>query len=119
MEKTQTNPLTQGHLMPVTLFYITIPHTETGQVMAKKLLEQKLIACANIFPAHMALYEWDGKLEENSEHVMILKTTPDKASEVQRQVQELHPYDCPCILQLSPTHSNQAFFDWVKKQTRG
>lgn len=103
----------------LTLFYITIPHSETGTQIAKSLLEKKLIACANILPAHMTVYEWESKIKEESEHVLILKTRQELASQVETEVSRLHPYDCPCILQINPSHANTPFQEWIIQQTQG
>ena len=99
------------------LFYVTIPHTETGTQIATKLLEKKLVACANVLPAHVAVYEWEGKITQESEHVLILKTRPDLADQVEALVAEMHPYDCPCIVRLNSEGANQPFLEWINQQT--
>jgi periplasmic divalent cation tolerance protein len=100
------------------VFYITVPHTETGTQIARQLLQEKLIACANVLPAHTAIYQWEGKVQEDSEHVLILKTRPTLAAQVEARVAALHPYECPCILQLTPVTGNTEFLAWVEQQTQ-
>ncbi len=101
----------------IVLFYITVPHTDTGVSIAKKLLEQKLIACGNVLPAHTAIYKWEDKIQEDSEHVLILKTRRALAPQVEKEVKAIHPYDCPCILQISPSNANAEFVEWLNDQT--
>lgn len=100
------------------LFYVTVPHTETGTQIAKQLMSKKWIACANVLPAHVAVYEWEGKVVEDSEHVLILKTHPEHATKVEAEIIKMHPYDCPCILQIKPSQANAPFLEWVNQQTR-
>lgn len=101
------------------LFYITVPHTDTGVLIAKTLLEKKLIACGNVLPAHTAVYHWEGAIKEDSEHILILKTRKGLAHKVHDEVKKLHPYDCPCILQITPSDVNAPFVEWMNQQTRG
>ncbi len=99
------------------LFYVPVPSKESGLKLAKGLLQENLIACANLMPPHLALYKWDGELQEDSEHIMILKTTAAAAHKVEALLTERHPYDCPCILQITPSKTSQAFLDWANQQT--
>ena len=102
---------------PLILFYIPVPNQKTGETIAKTLLNEKLIACANILPPHLSIYKWNGKLETNSESVMILKTRHSLCPAITAEIKKLHPYDCPCIITIDPVHSNPEFLEWVKKQT--
>ena len=101
----------------IILFYVTLPHTESGTQIAKKLLEDKLIACANILPSHTSVYEWDGKIVEENEHVMILKTRAELAQKVEEVVSTMYPYDTPCILQINTEGVNSPFSEWINQQT--
>lgn len=102
----------------IVLFYVPIPNEDTGRTIAKELLEKKLIACANIFPAHTAIYRWDGKINQEKEQVTIFKTCLDKKDQVMTEIKRLHPYDCPCVLVIEPDDCNREFLDWVNEQTR-
>lgn len=99
-------------------FYITVPHNDTGVSIAKELLNQKLIACGNVLPAHIAVYEWEGKINEESEHILILKTRKELAEKVEAEVLRLHPYECPCIAQIPIEKANPDFMDWLHQQTK-
>ena len=100
----------------VVLFYITVTSQQEGKDLSIFLLKKQLIACANILPRHTALYEWEGKIEEGSEHVLIIKTTHELADSVEQEVMENQSYDCPCILRL-PAQANPAFSQWVQDMT--
>lgn len=96
--------------------YITAPSEDKARKVAKHLLEKRLIACANIFPIR-SLYRWKGEIKDESEHVVIAKTAEAKYEEVKKEVEEIHPYDVPCITKV-PVSPNQAFSDWIEDEVQ-
>ena len=101
----------------ILIFYVPVPDMETGSSIAKALLKKKLIACANILPPHKALFMWDGEAKEESENLMIVKTRKEKAEVVEAEIKSLHPYECPCVLQIDSLSANTEFAQWVHEQT--
>ena len=99
------------------LLYIPVPDQKTGESIAETLVNEKLVACANILPPHVAMYECKGQITRQSESVMILKSRHSLKPAIQAEVEKLHPYDCPCIITIDPMSSNPMFLEWVKKQT--
>ena len=95
--------------------YITSPGAEEAKKIAKCLLEEKLIACANIYPGVTSLYWWEGKIAEEGECVLIAKTTEGSFEKVKDEIEKIHPYKTPCIVKI-PVSSNEKYFDWVKSQ---
>ena len=91
--------------------YITNPTKEEAKKIAKYLLEKKLIACANIFPID-SLYLWKGKIADENEFVLIVKTTEDKFEKVKNEVEKMHSYSIPCVIKI-PVSSNKKYFDWL------
>ena len=67
------------------------------------LVEERLIACANIFPGVVSIFRWEGKIERPEECAIIAKTTADKFDALQKRVRELHSYKCPCIVATEMT----------------
>lgn len=98
------------------LIYSTWPDGDTAARTASTLLAEKLIACANIFPAGRSIYAWEGEVKDEAETVMMLKTTAACAGVVRDRVIELHPYDTPCVLgiELKRTQSSPAFTHWLR-----
>lgn len=98
--------------------YVTVPDHNTGMSIGKTLVTEKLAACANLLPPHDSIYEWDGKLEESKEQILLLKTRKSLGAEAESMVAELHPYECPCVLKLPINSANKAFQQWVMDQTQ-
>jgi len=94
--------------------YITNPDRKTAEKIAKSLLSQRLIACANIFPI-ISLYRWEKKIAKEKEFVLIAKTTKNRFEKVKKEVEKLHPYSIPCIVKI-PVSSNKKYFNWLQKE---
>ncbi|MEE2566169.1 divalent-cation tolerance protein CutA [Hyphobacterium marinum] len=103
------------------LIYTTWPDAALAENAAHTLLEERLIACANIFPAGRSVFRWEGEVQAEAETVMILKTGAGRASAVRDRVSALHPYDTPAIVGIpaldGATCAN--FAAWVVAETRG
>ena len=95
------------------LFYITYPDKNTCQKISKQAVEAKLAACSNMFPIHNVYY-WEDKLEEEQEWVGILKTSDHLEERLASFIEELHPYDVPCIIRF-PVSANSAYKEWILK----
>lgn len=104
--------------MSYCLLYVTHRSSDEATLLAQQLLTQKLIACANIYPGVRSLYEWEGKVQSETEVVLVLKTTAALAAEAQAEVVRSHPYDCPCVLQLPIEAGHAAFLEFIDKQTK-
>lgn len=66
--------------------------------ISHSLLDQNLIACANILPRMVSLFAWNGEREEAQETGVLLKTNSAKLDEAIARLAELHPYEEPAIL---------------------
>ncbi len=94
-------------------FYVTFPHKEEAVALSRILLEEKLVACANISDAMTSLYQWQGEICEESEVAMLMKTKKDIAEKVTARIKELHSYDTPCIVQWDIMGGNEEYLKWV------
>ncbi len=102
----------------VRLIYVTTPDAKVASDIAQILLEERLIACANILPQMQSLYHWQGKIESSTECVLILKTLVEKASQVMNRVKTLHPYEVPCMLSLSIDSGWPEYLCWLAGEAR-
>ena len=85
----------------------TAPDEATAQDLAAKVLAEKLAACATLIPGATSLYYWEGKLEQEYEVQMILKTTVSH-----------HPYQTPELLVLPVTHGDTDYLSWLNASLR-
>ncbi len=99
-----------------TLIYITTSGVSESKKIARKLLEEKLVACTNIIPEIESLYLWKGEIAEDKESLLIAKTKSDKVMYLIERVEEIHSYDVPCILQIQVKTGSKNYLDWMKKE---
>lgn len=99
------------------LIYTTFPTFEAAEVAGRSLVEARLVACANIIPGMVSLYEWKGELQRDQEAVMILKTTEECRPAVIAAVVAKHPYETPAVLSFDVRDGHPAFLAWIGAQT--
>jgi periplasmic divalent cation tolerance protein len=97
--------------------YITCANKEEALKIAHALVESKMIACANILDNMTAVYPWNNKIEVGQESVLICKTRKANYSKVKQKVEELHSYDCPCIIALPIERGAEAYLSWLSENT--
>ncbi|BDA77753.1 divalent ion tolerance protein [Leptospira kobayashii] len=95
--------------------YVTVGNLEEASLIAKKVVEEKLAACANILPQMTSFYFWEGKLQEDKEVVLIFKTNESKLESLILRIKELHSYEVPCIVALPIESGNPDYLDWLRK----
>lgn len=102
------------------IFYIPCPSKDIAMSLAKTLLEEKKVGCANILPAMESLYWWQGRIEQSAESVLILKTAAyENAQEIiARRLEELHPYEIPCIMTLPVLGINESYKNWLEESLK-
>lgn len=98
------------------LFYITHPDEETARRIAGQVVEDRLAACANIFPVRSA-YWWNGAIQHEDEWVTVLKTRLDLEAELEASIRALHPYELPCILRYE-VRANTDYENWIVSATQ-
>lgn len=100
--------------------YVPCSSLAEAKKLANGLIQQKLAACVNIIPEVVSVYEWEGKVENDSESVMLIKSTIERADEIQKFISENHSYDEPAVVSLvvDENTSSASFMQWVKDQTK-
>jgi periplasmic divalent cation tolerance protein len=99
--------------------YVTTPSKEVGERIARVLLEQRLIACANLIMPVQSFYTWQGESQADEEVLMILKTRADLfQSELIPAIQAIHPYQVPEIIALPILMGAQSYLNWMEEATR-
>ena len=102
----------------LSLLYTTFSTEEDALRVSQKLLENRLVACMNLLGPIRSFYFWEGQLAESQEVAVLLKTTPEMVPETMKQLQELHSYDVPVILEIPISQVNEIFDTWVKESVR-
>jgi periplasmic divalent cation tolerance protein len=99
--------------------FVTTPNEECATAIARALVQERLIACANLVPGVRSVYRWEGNVEEDDEVLLILKTTDERCETVAARVKALHPYELPEVLVLPVCGGSPGYLDWVRSESTG
>jgi periplasmic divalent cation tolerance protein len=98
---------------------VTVPNLEDGCTLARRLVTERLVACGNVIPGLTSVYRWEGKVQEEGEALVVLKTTADVLSALKNRVMELHSYEVPEFLALPVTDGLDPYLRWVTEEVVG
>ncbi len=100
--------------MEAIVVYITISNEEEAVRIAHTLVKERLCACVNILPSVRSIYTWQGKIEDEQELLMILKTTRGCFEKLCAQVKEMHSYTVPEIIAMPIIAGSEDYLSWLK-----
>ena len=99
--------------MKINFIYMTVGSKDEARMIGQELVTARLAACVNILENMNSFYLWEGELQDDTEVVMIAKTTEDRVADLIKKVESLHSYDCPCVVSLPITSGHQPFLEWI------
>jgi len=97
----------------VRVVLITTPDIDCARGLAHALVEARLAACANLLPGVTSIYRWQGAVQEDTEVLMVVKTTARRLGELQRLVERRHPYEVPEVVALEPAAVASGYLAWL------
>ena len=103
----------------VILALTTCPDEPSAQALATTLVRERLATCVNRIAGLRSTYFWDARLQDDSEILLIMKTTTRRLGELQARLIALHPYELPELLAIPVTGGNERYLDWVRMGVRG
>lgn len=98
--------------------YVTTRGPDEAETIARALVAERLVACANVLGEARSFYWWNGAVEGATETVLVLKTKRVLVDTVTQRIKALHSYDCPCVVALDIDGGNADFLKWIAKETR-
>jgi periplasmic divalent cation tolerance protein len=91
----------------------TTPNPEEAERLARKILEAKLAACVQVLPQMKSFYFWEGAVQSDSEHLLLIKTLDEKFVELKDFIQKNHSYDVPEIVALEAKAVAESYLNWL------
>ncbi len=98
------------------VIYITAKDADEARRIARKLVEERLAACANIIEKVSSIYWWRGEIVEDEEAFIIVKTLKEKVSAIVKRVKEIHSYQVPEIIALEITEGSEDYLRWLREE---
>jgi len=97
------------------IVFITTPNEETSLAIAKLLVESSLAACVNLLPKIRSIYKWEGKVCDDQEQLLLVKTTAEKLDQLIGTVKQNHPYDVPETVAVKIEKGNEDYLKWISE----
>ena len=85
--------------------------------IARDLVEKRLVACVNILPGVRSIFQWEGKVTEECEYLLVAKTVSQAFEHVVAAVKSLHSYSVPEIIALPIQQGLPEYLHWVREST--
>lgn len=92
----------------------TVATAAEAENLAEKIVSAKLAACVQILPQMTSVYFWEGKIEKESEHLLLIKTLEEKFDELSKFIRENHSYEVPEIVALHAENVSESYLEWME-----
>jgi len=102
---------------PIVVF-VTCGSEEEGLKIANALVEEHLAACVNLVSPIRSIYRWGGKIWDEKEWLLIIKTQKERFGELEKKVRSLHSYSVPEIISLPISDGSSSYLKWIKENTK-
>lgn len=99
------------------LVFCTCPDDATAASISETLVRERLAACVNRLPALTSVYLWQGEVEQESETLLLIKTTNARFETLCERLTRLHPYELPEIIAVAVTKGLPGYLQWVSTCT--
>jgi len=112
-----TGKNTEKPVQECVVMFCTAPAT-ASEPIARMLIDRRLVACVNVQPVQ-SYYRWQGEFCNDAEHLLIIKTTREKAGDVIAAIRAVHSYEIPEIIVLPIIAGYAPYLSWVVQETQG
>ena len=96
----------------------TVGTQDQANLIAEELVERRLASSVNIITIQRSVYRWQGKICDDSEYLLVVKTMARRYEEIETAIGALHSYELPEILAFSVSRGEARFLDWITNCTQ-
>lgn len=104
-------------MTPYVVCFVTTPGAEVSETLSKTLVSESLCACVNILPGLRSIYRWQGKICDDGEQLLLIKTRRERVPDLIARVRSLHPYEVPEIIALPIETGHEPYLAWIGEMT--
>ena len=101
------------------VIFCTVPSKDVGSRIGGALVDKKVAACVNIVPGLTSIYEWKGKVCNDEECLLVIKSRKALFERIKKEILQLHPYELPEIISLQITDGLEQYLSWIAENTKG
>jgi periplasmic divalent cation tolerance protein len=100
-------------VQPYAIALSTCGSPEEAARLAQELVSRRLAACVNVVPGVRSFYWWDGRVQDDNELLLVIKTRVELLSQLEAAIQELHSYEVPELVVLPIAGGSSAYLRWI------
>lgn len=97
----------------VRIVLTTAANPEEAEGLARVLVEERLAACVTLIPSVRSIYRWEGKVEDATETLLLIKTGADQLAALEERLHALHSYETPEFLVLETAGASAGYLEWM------
>jgi len=97
----------------------TTTNLDEAESLTEKIISLRLAACVQILPKITSVYYWEGEVKREREHLLLIKTLPEKWNELHDLIIAEHSYAVPEIVALNAAHVSEPYLQWINKVIEG
>jgi periplasmic divalent cation tolerance protein len=99
------------------LVLTNLPDRAAAESLAESLITEQLAACVNILAPCRSVYRWQGSVQHDEEHPLLIKTTEERYAALEQAIRTRHPYELPEIVAVRIERGLAAYLDWLAAET--
>jgi len=96
----------------------TVSDAAAGEQLATKIIETRLAACVQVLPQMTSIYHWKGEIQRDPEHLLLIKTLPEKWDELREFISTNHGYEVPEIVAVAASEISGAYSKWLRDECK-
>ena len=94
----------------------TCDSEKQAEKLAHTLVDQRLAACVNVLPKARSIYRWEGKIEDSTEWLLLIKSRRDLFTVLRAEIHKMHTYDVPEVVAIPVVDGSEAYLGWLDGQ---
>ena len=98
--------------------YTTCGNITEAESIARNLIDSRLAACVNVVPGLLSYYRWQGKVENDAELLLMIKTAGSLIDQVRNALETLHSYDLPEMIVLPIIGGSPNYLEWLEQEVQ-
>lgn len=95
------------------IVFVTTPNLEEAERLARSIVESRLAACVQVLPEMTSIYFWNGEVQKDREHLMLIKTLEEQFKDLEQFVRSNHSYEVPEIVAVRAEHVSDDYLAWM------
>lgn len=103
--------------MSALLVLTSLPDREAAEALAGQLVERRVAACVNILSPCRSVYRWQGAVQREEEHPVLIKSTTERYAALEQAIRDGHPYELPEIVAVPIERGLPEYLRWIAEET--